>query len=145
MKTVGEVRGDLFSKTRCQRIIVGKEAIISVSSFLICDHQSQNLFRGRSVCPYAHAAFALSLPFNWRDLALSPVEKPPTHGAPGSQLSETPKQLAALNRSPTQHHYTDHSYINTGFQQQPPHTNCTVPPQHMCEPKQEKMQCMCNS
>lgn len=48
---------------------------------------------------------SVSLSFSWRFLAVSPVEKPPTHGASGSQLSKTPKLLTALNRSPTQHHY----------------------------------------
>ena len=72
------------------------------TSFLCC-----------SVCPFSLTVFFASLPlslslslsFSWRFLAVSPVEKPPTHGASGSQLSKTPKLLTALNRSPTQHHY----------------------------------------
>lgn len=50
---------------------------------------------------FLHSLFSLS----FRDLAVIPVEKPPTHGARGSQLGKTPELLAALNRSPTQHHY----------------------------------------
>lgn len=94
---------------------MGKGTLISLLShskhgLLISDlyvYQSEDLFLCRSVCPFPLAVFAhsLSLSFIWRDLTVSPVEKPPTHGASGSQLSKTPKLLMGLNRSPTQHHY----------------------------------------
>lgn len=115
--TVWEVRGKHFSRTRCQNISVKGDMNICVLKHSytcfteiqsVCFYLSKKPFFTAHTFVHSHLQwFFLHSPFSlsFRDLTVIPVEKPPTHGARGSQLSKTPELLAALNRSPTQHHY----------------------------------------